>query len=76
MEHDISIYSCYHFVLEKNYIENIRESLETLISNKKQIEFGYNKFSSLSKECLDCTALSLCYGECLKNCIINNNNNK
>ena len=67
MEHDGSIYSCDHFVFDKNYIGNIKESLEVIISNKNQIEFGYNKFSTLPKECLDCTYLQLCFGGCPKN---------
>jgi uncharacterized protein len=68
IETDGNIYSCDHFVQDKNLIGNIKDDhMGSIISNKKQKLFGNNKSDSLPKYCSTCEYLFICNGECPKN---------
>lgn len=68
MEHNGDIYSCDHFVDQKNYLGNITKTpLVDLVESQKQIRFELKKFLSLSPNCLACDVRQICNGGCPKN---------
>lgn len=72
IEHDGSLFSCDHFVTEKNRIGSILDDqLGSLVEGNKQRAFGTNKFDLLPNKCRTCPYLGLCYGACPKDRIIN-----
>jgi uncharacterized protein len=68
MEHDGDVFSCDHFVYPEYRLGNIQEShLSLLVNSLPQIEFGRNKYTRLTRTCLECGFLERCFGECPKN---------
>ena len=76
IEHNGDLYSCDHFVTPDNYLGNISEPLVNIVSSKKQIGFGMDKFDTLPGECLNCPFLPLCFGGCPKNRLIQKSDGK
>jgi uncharacterized protein len=75
LEHNGNLYSCDHYVKEKNKLGNIKKtSLQTLVSSPKQEEFGKRKSKNLSEKCHKCKYYFICHGGCLKNRQPNNGN--
>ncbi len=70
IEHNGNVYSCDHFVTEENYLGNISDSLADIVNSEKQVRFGMDKYDALSKECLNCAYLPLCYGGCPKDRLV------
>jgi uncharacterized protein len=65
LEHDGRVYACDHFVYPEYEIGSIAEKpLAEIVFSLKQLEFGLDKYNSLSRECLSCRHLKLCWGEC------------
>ena len=65
LEHDGRVYACDHYVYPEYQIGSIREhSLGEMVFSLRQLEFGLDKYNSLSKKCRRCRYLNLCGGEC------------
>ena len=65
------VYACDHFVFPEYKLGNIRQqSITEMMLSSKQIEFGIEKRSHLTDQCLTCPYLKLCNGECPKNRIV------
>lgn len=68
VEHDGSLYSCDHYVYPEYKLGNITHTPSSrLVFSKEQQEFGYAKFLTLPKRCVQCKYLFACNGECPKN---------
>jgi uncharacterized protein len=68
LEHNGDLYSCDHFVEPSYLLGNITKThMIDLVSSKKQIKFGQNKFNKLPQYCRQCEVLFACYGECPRN---------
>ena len=68
LEHDGSVYSCDHYVYPEYRLGNIASrSLADLVSDPRQVKFGYAKSESLPAWCRQCEVLNDCWGECPKN---------
>jgi uncharacterized protein len=68
LEHNGDVYSCDHFVEPDYRLGNIEETpLATLVSSRRQREFGRAKYDTLPKYCRECPVLFACYGECPRN---------
>jgi uncharacterized protein len=68
LEHDVSVYSCDHYVYLEYRLGNIREqSISTLAFSPEQMEFGFAKRDTLPAYCRACKHLFACWGECPKN---------
>jgi len=71
LEHDGSLYSCDHYVYPEYKLGNIQQvSSSRMVFSDRQREFGFGKFHSLPQQCLDCSFLFACNGECPKNRLI------
>lgn len=71
IEHDGSLFSCDHFVTEKNRVGSILDDpLASVVGSTKQRAFGTNKYNLLPNRCRRCPHLHLCYGGCPKDRII------
>jgi uncharacterized protein len=71
MEFNGDVYSCDHFVYPDYKLGNINtHTLVEMMYSEKQSKFGTDKYDTLPRQCFDCPFLSLCYGECPKNRII------
>ena len=67
LEHNGDVYSCDHFVYNENLLGNIHsDSIKNMLTTDKQISFGVNKKSLLSKDCIECEYLKICNGGCPK----------
>jgi len=65
VEHDGRVFSCDHYVYPEHELGRIGEaSLAQIVFSLRQLEFGLNKFNTLSGECRRCPYLTLCWGEC------------
>jgi len=68
LEKNGDVYSCDHYVFKENFLGNIfYKSFKEILIDSKQKSFGEQKFSRLSKKCLECKFLEYCYGDCPKN---------
>lgn len=68
LEHNGDLYSCDHFVDPEFLLGNITEStVEEMVSQRKQFDFGRQKRDALPRYCLDCDVRFACHGECPKN---------
>jgi len=68
IERNGNFYSCDHFVEKNRLLGNINnQTLNSLLSHPKQIEFGEMKQNTLPKYCTDCEVKDMCNGECPKN---------
>lgn len=68
IEYNGDIYSCDHYVYKDYLLGNIKDKdLSIMMSSKEQNAFAKSKYTSLTKQCLDCQYLFACYGECPKN---------
>lgn len=67
VEHTGDVFSCDHFVTQKNLLGNIKNcSLVKMASSLQQREFGFNKRDLLPDECFECNFLFACRGGCPK----------
>jgi uncharacterized protein len=67
IEHNGDVYSCDHFVYPEHYLGNIHsDSLTTLATSEKQLQFGQAKLRNLPRYCLECEYRFACHGECPK----------
>lgn len=74
MEFNGDLYSCDHFVFPEYRLGNINDkSLLAMMNSPEQIQFGNDKYDSLTKQCKECEYLFACYGECPKNRFIKTN---
>jgi uncharacterized protein len=65
VESDGGVYACDHFVYPEHRLGTVGDaSLAGMVFSLKQLEFGLNKFNSLSAECRSCAFLKLCWGDC------------
>ncbi len=72
MEFNGDVYSCDHFVSPEYKIGNIwSKTLTGMMYSQEQKKFGNDKYDALPEYCRKCEFLSICYGECPKNRIIN-----
>lgn len=68
MEFNGDVYSCDHFVYPEFKIGNIyTQNLTSMMYSEKQQKFGNSKFTTLPRQCKECSYLFACYGECPKN---------
>ena len=68
LEHNGDLYSCDHFVDPEYLVGNIGEhTIDELVADRGQYEFGQDKRDSLPQYCLDCDVRFACHGECPKN---------
>ncbi|MDO4790136.1 MAG: anaerobic sulfatase-maturation protein [Porphyromonas sp.] len=68
LEQNGDVYSCDHFVFPRFRLGNIRQTpLAEMVYGEKQRAFGESKRTSLPEQCLSCTYLFACNGECPKN---------
>jgi uncharacterized protein len=68
IEHDGSVYSCDHYVYPEYRLGNVADrSLADLVSQPRQVKFGYSKSDALPNYCRRCEYLADCWGECPKN---------
>jgi uncharacterized protein len=68
LEHNGDLYCCDHYVEPDYYLGNITQnSISSLVSSRKQAEFGDVKWQKLPSVCRRCEFLFTCYGECPKN---------
>ncbi len=75
MEFNGDVYACDHFVFPEYKLGNIYTTpLLTMMLSERQLQFGYNKQSSLPTQCRQCEWLRLCNGECPKNRISSTEN--
>ncbi|MDR2385617.1 MAG: anaerobic sulfatase-maturation protein [Tannerella sp.] len=71
MEFNGDVYSCDHFVYPEYKLGNINtHTLVKMMYSESQLKFGTDKYDTLPRQCFECPYLSLCYGECPKNRII------
>ncbi|MGL6314265.1 anaerobic sulfatase maturase [Vibrio sp. WXL103] len=70
LEHDGSLYSCDHFSYDHYRIGHLDKEdaapLGAMVSDKRQIKFGTDKWSDLPTQCRQCPYLALCNGGCPK----------
>ena len=72
-EADGSVYSCDHFADRNHRLGSFMESgLRELYESAEQTSFAMRKKESLSRECRDCSFLSLCNGCCPKDRFLKN----
>lgn len=65
LEHDGGLYSCDHFVTEKDYLGSIHDtSLAAMVDGAKQRRFGNAKWDALPEACRQCKVLHYCHGAC------------
>lgn len=68
LEQNGDVYSCDHFVFPHYLLGNIRTTpLVEMVYGQRQRAFGESKRASLPEQCLSCTYLFACNGECPKN---------
>ena len=68
LEHDGGLYSCDHYVYSEYKLGNITTtSSSRMVFSEQQQRFGFNKFTSLPRQCKECHYLFACNGECPKN---------
>lgn len=73
VEHNGDIYSCDHYVYPEYKLGNIiYDNPKDLFASDQQRQFGNNKQDGLSRECLECPVLQLCYGGCPKHRFVYN----
>ena len=67
MEHDGSVYACDHYVYPEYCRGNIMEdTLQQVVFNLEQQEFGVRKWTALPQHCKICPVLAACHGGCPK----------
>lgn len=67
LEHDGTLYSCDHFVYKDFKLGNIMEKdFDQLMFQTVQMNFGANKWKSLTAYCKACPYLKYCHGDCPK----------
>lgn len=67
IEHDGSIYACDHFVYPEYKRGNImKDDLDSIVFDPRQIEFGESKWTALPGMCRECRFLGACHGGCPK----------
>jgi uncharacterized protein len=68
LEHNGDLFSCDHYVEPNYFLGNIHEQdLKGLVGEKKQVQFGLNKGSTLPRYCQECEVRFVCNGGCPKN---------
>lgn len=68
VEHDGRVYSCDHYVFPEFELGNVNDRpLNEMVFSLRQLEFGLSKRNALSRECLQCPHLKLCWGDCPRN---------
>lgn len=71
LEHNGNLYSCDHYVYPEYKLGNILEiSSSRMVFSEQQKKFGFDKSSSLPRQCRECGFLFACNGECPKNRLI------
>ena len=71
IEHNGDLFSCDHFVNDKDRIGNVlEESFDSMLDGLQQTEFGDDKRDGLPPYCRECDFLGLCNGGCPKDRII------
>ncbi len=67
VEHNGDVYSCDHFVYPEYLLGNINSKhIKEIFKSPERFIFGNKKRSTLPQECLNCSYLQLCHGECPK----------
>ncbi|OBW91846.1 anaerobic sulfatase maturase [Gallibacterium salpingitidis] len=71
LEANGDVYSCDHFVYPVYRIGNINNrSLAEIVGSSKQVKFGQNKKTTLTKKCQKCDVKNICHGGCPKHRIV------
>ncbi|MDR2388170.1 MAG: anaerobic sulfatase-maturation protein [Tannerellaceae bacterium] len=71
MEFNGDVYSCDHYVFPSHKLGNLStHTLTEMMYSERQLRFGADKYEALPRQCLECTYLFACHGECPKNRII------
>jgi len=71
LEHNGDMYSCDHFVNQKNLLGNISKiHMAEMAGSDEQRKFGKEKNELLPKQCRSCDVFTMCYGGCPKDRII------
>ncbi|MDA3843637.1 MAG: anaerobic sulfatase-maturation protein [Candidatus Kapabacteria bacterium] len=71
IEHNGNVYSCDHYVYERNLLGNILNTpVDTMMNSDKQINFAVSKKTKLPGKCEKCEYLNICWGGCPKHRII------
>lgn len=61
------VFSCDHYIYDDYQLGNVNTvPLQLIASQKQQLNFGQQKFETLSNRCLNCDYLQHCYGGCPK----------
>jgi uncharacterized protein len=67
LEYNGDLYSCDHFVYEKNLLGNIcKLSFKEMFASWEQFAFGKDKMDGLPEQCLSCNVSFICNGGCPK----------
>ncbi len=67
MEHNGDLYACDHYVVPSHKLGNIMaDSMGEMVNSDAQNGFGRDKFDALPQKCLDCAVLTMCFGGCPK----------
>lgn len=67
IERNGNVYSCDHYVYERNLLGNILDTpIKMMMNSDKQIKFAVDKKTKLPNKCLKCAYLKTCWGGCPK----------
>jgi uncharacterized protein len=67
IEHTGDVFSCDHFVDEKNRLGNVLDApIAEMVDGERQVAFGSSKRDALPGVCRECEHLRLCRGGCPK----------
>ncbi|WDE95266.1 anaerobic sulfatase maturase [Lentisphaera profundi] len=65
IEHNGNVYSCDHFVYDKDLVGNIMtQSYEDIVDSPQQQQFGRDKYEKMPSKCLKCPVRPQCHGGC------------
>ncbi|MBN1373599.1 MAG: anaerobic sulfatase maturase [Anaerolineaceae bacterium] len=71
LEHTGDLYACDHYVSPQHHLGNIMETpLAELVTSPRQVQFGQDKKTTLSRQCWECPVLFACRGACPKDRIL------
>ena len=71
IEHNGNLYSCDHFVNEKDFLGNVNSKyIADMLESPQQRKFGCDKRDGLPSYCKRCQYIELCNGACPKDRII------
>lgn len=74
IEHNGDVYSCDHYVEPGYKLGNITEThMLDMVASAPQRQFGLDKRSKLTKQCVECSVRFLCNGGCPKDRFVNSN---